>query len=177
VHESAEQEDGEVEPSPEVHFEPVIRLETIDEIRTFEEDEEVVFKMRAKLFRFDKPTNQWKERGTGECKLLKRKDTNKVRVLMRRDQTYKICANHWILPEMTLSPNIGSDRSWVWTAVADMSDGEPLTELLAIRFANTENANLFKAKFEEAQALLAESAEKAAPSTESGDDSDSSATA
>lgn len=36
-----------------------------------EEDEERVFCSRGKLYRFDKDTNQWKERGVGEMKLLK----------------------------------------------------------------------------------------------------------
>jgi Ran-binding protein 1 len=52
---------------------------------------------------------------------------------------------------MKLSPNVGSDRSWVWTVAADVSDGEPVAETLAIRFANSENANLFKDEFEKAQ--------------------------
>lgn len=39
---------------------------------------------------------------------------------------------------MTLAPNVGSDRSWVYNALADISDGEAKTELLAIRFANAE---------------------------------------
>lgn len=130
--------------------------------------------MRAKIFRFDKPTNQWKERGTGECKLLQRKDSRKVRILMRRDQTHKICANHFILPEMKLSPNVGSDRSWVWTAVADMAEGEPMTELLAIRFANAENANIFKEKFEEAQTINAGLSTSTGNPENSTDDEDAS---
>jgi hypothetical protein len=40
---------------------------------------------------------------------------------------------------MTLAPNIGSDRSWVWNVAADVSDGEPTQETLAIRFANAES--------------------------------------
>ena len=48
---------------------------------------------RAKLFRFDKDTNQWKERGTGEVKILKSVE-DKLRLLMRRDGTLKICCNH-----------------------------------------------------------------------------------
>ena len=50
---------------------------------------------RSKLFRFDKSTNEWKERGTGDVKLLKHKESGKIRLLMRRDKTHKICANHY----------------------------------------------------------------------------------
>jgi Ran-binding protein 1 len=132
-------EKEEVEPSPEVEFEPVIKLEQLDDIKTFEEDEETLFKMRAKMFRFDKSTNEWKERGTGDVKFLKHKISTKIRLLMRRDKTHKICANHYVASEMVLSMNVGSDRSWVYSAMADFSEGEARSELLAIRFANTES--------------------------------------
>lgn len=52
---------------------------------------------------------------------------------------------------MKLSPNVGSDRSWVWNAAADVSEGEPEACTLAIRFGNSENANLFKEAFMKAQ--------------------------
>jgi len=43
---------------------------------------------------------------------------------------------------MKLSPNVGSDRSWVWNAQADVSEGEPEACTLAIRFANSESTYL-----------------------------------
>ncbi|CDR99682.1 hypothetical protein [Sporisorium scitamineum] len=133
------------------HFEPVIKLENQVEVKTHEEDEEVTFKMRAKLFRFDKDAKEWKERGTGDVRLLEHKQTHKVRLVMRRDKTLKVCANHYVTSDMKLSPNVGSDRSWVYNVAADVADGEPTAETLAIRFANSENANGFKDAFEQAQ--------------------------
>lgn len=56
-----------------------------------------------------------------------------------------------VVPDMKLSPNVGSDRSWVWNAAADVSEGEPEAQTLAIRFANADNANLFKEAFIKAQ--------------------------
>lgn len=44
-----------------------------------------------------------------------------------------------VVPEMKLSPNVGSDRSWVWNAAADVSEGEPEAVTLAIRFAHSES--------------------------------------
>eukprot|EP00695_Tsukubamonas_globosa_P003188 TRINITY_DN509_c0_g1_i1.p1 TRINITY_DN509_c0_g1~~TRINITY_DN509_c0_g1_i1.p1 ORF type:complete len:199 (+),score=116.21 TRINITY_DN509_c0_g1_i1:69-599(+) len=152
-----EQEDGDNAPAPEeecqAEFKPQVDLSQLPEIevKTMEEDEEVLFKMRAKLFRFDKAANEWKERGTGDVKILKHKDSKKIRVLMRREKTLKICANHFIIPELQLKPNVGSDRSWVWTTPADFADEEAKAETLAIRFGTTENAQKFKEVFEEAQ--------------------------
>eukprot|EP01104_Vermistella_antarctica_P017253 TRINITY_DN608_c0_g1_i1.p1 TRINITY_DN608_c0_g1~~TRINITY_DN608_c0_g1_i1.p1 ORF type:complete len:214 (-),score=103.14 TRINITY_DN608_c0_g1_i1:89-670(-) len=123
------------------------------EILTLEEDEDVLFKMRARLFRFNKEDSEWKERGTGDVKFLQHKETKKVRLLMRREKTYKICANHYVNNVMKLTPNVGSDRGWMWIAAADMADEEAKEEMLFIRFANSENANLFKEKFEEVQKI------------------------
>ncbi|KAI9220727.1 Ran binding domain-containing protein, partial [Blastocladiella britannica] len=136
---------------PDVQFKPVVTLDQV-EIKNAEDDETPLFKMRAKLFRFDKAATEWKERGTGEMRLLMHKSTGKVRVLMRRDKTLKICANHYIAPEMKLNPNVGSDRSWVWTALADYSEDEVKPEMLAVRFADADKANRYKRVFEEAQA-------------------------
>jgi len=52
---------------------------------------------RAKLFRYDTTLDprEWKERGTGDVKILQHKLLGTCRVLMRRDKTLKICANHY----------------------------------------------------------------------------------
>lgn len=81
--------------SPEVHFEPVVHLTEKVETKTNEELEEQTFKMRAKLFRFDRESKEWKERGTGDLRLLKHKENQKTRLVMRRDKTLKVCANHY----------------------------------------------------------------------------------
>ncbi|TFY72103.1 hypothetical protein EVG20_g902 [Dentipellis fragilis] len=149
------------------HFEPVIKLTEEVETKTNEEDEQAVFKMRAKLFRFDPGSSEWKERGTGDVKLLQHKETKKVRLVMRRDKTLKVCANHLISADMKLQPNIGSDRSWVWKVLADYSESPPTSETLAIRFANAENAGQFKTAFEDAQkSNAALGGETAAPASE-----------
>ncbi|KAJ2000338.1 Ran GTPase binding protein Sbp1, partial [Coemansia thaxteri] len=65
--------------------------------------------------------------------------------------TLKVCANHYITEDMVLSPNVGSDRSWVWNVAADLVDDEVERQLLAIRFANSDNAGKFKEAFEDAR--------------------------
>ncbi|GAA5870389.1 hypothetical protein JCM16303_001985 [Sporobolomyces ruberrimus] len=148
---SAEEVTKPTEDESTAVFEPVVKLDQTIEVKTHEEDEEALFKMRAKLFRFVAESSEWKERGTGDVRLLKHKESKKVRLVMRRDKTLKVCANHYITSDMALSPNVGSDRSWVYNVAADVAEGEPSAETLAIRFANSENANLFKEAFKSAQ--------------------------
>jgi Ran-binding protein 1 len=89
------QEDNPETHEPDVQFEPVVRLTEKVETKTNEESEEQVFKMRAKLFKFDRESREWKERGTGDVRLLKHKENGKTRLVMRRDKTLKVCANHY----------------------------------------------------------------------------------
>nr|KAF6403619.1 hypothetical protein HJG59_010036 [Molossus molossus] len=149
------------ESNHDPQFEPIVSLPE-QEIKTLEEDEEELFKMRAKLFRFASENDlpEWKERGTGDVKLLKHKEKGTIRLLMRRDKTLKICANHYITPMMELKPNAGSDRAWVWNTHADFADERPKPELLAIRFLNAENAQKFKTKFEECRKEIEEREKK-----------------
>ncbi|KAK3069667.1 Ran GTPase binding protein Sbp1 [Teratosphaeriaceae sp. CCFEE 6253] len=146
-----EDEEKAEEEEADVHFEPVVHLTEKVDTKTNEELEEQTFKMRAKLFKFDRESREWKERGTGDVRLLKHRENGKTRLVMRRDKTLKVCANHYVVPDMKLSPNVGSDRSWVWNAAADVSEGEPEAQTLAIRFANSDNANQFKEAFMRAQ--------------------------
>ncbi|XP_033865386.3 E3 SUMO-protein ligase RanBP2-like isoform X4 [Acipenser ruthenus] len=151
-HESTHEEEDEDGP----HFEPIVPLPEKVDVKTGEEDEEEMFCNRAKLFRFETETKEWKERGIGNIKILRHRTSGKVRLLMRREQVLKICANHYIKPDMKLNPNAGSDKSWVWYAI-DYADEMPKPEQLAIRFKSAEEAALFKIKFEEAQRLVPKS--------------------
>lgn len=132
---------------PSAEFEPVVALPELVEVKTGEEDEEVLFCERAKLYRFDAETKQWKERGIGHLKILRHPETHVCRVLMRRDQVLKLCANHRILPEMKLGPLSTSDRAWSWFA-SDYSEGKLCEENLAVRFKTREQADHFKQTFE-----------------------------
>ncbi|XP_076062660.1 ran-specific GTPase-activating protein-like isoform X3 [Oratosquilla oratoria] len=136
------------------YFEPVVQLPEIS-VKTNEEDEEEILKLRCKMFRYNTSESppEWKERGTGNVKILKNSDKKLVRLVMRQDKTLKIRANHYISPFMELKPNCSSDRAWVWSVVADFADEEPKQELFAIKFANAENARLFKEKFDEGRGI------------------------
>ncbi|EOY07146.1 Ran-binding protein 1 b isoform 1 [Theobroma cacao] len=120
---------------------PIVKLEEVA-VSTGEEDEDPILDLKAKLYRFDKEGNQWKERGVGSVKLLKHKVSGKVRLVMRQSKTLKICANHLVLPTMTVQEHAGNDKSCVWHAT-DFADGELKEEMFCIRFASVENCKSF----------------------------------
>ncbi|KAB2081143.1 hypothetical protein ERO13_A05G107400v2 [Gossypium hirsutum] len=142
---------------------PIVKLEEVA-VSTGEENEDPILDLKSKLYRFDKEGNQWKERGAGTVKLLKHKETGKVRLVMRQSKTLKICANHLVLPTMTVQEHAGNDKSCLWHA-SDYADGELKDELFCIRFASVENCKTFMQMFQEV-------AESQKPKEENKDASD-----
>jgi len=144
-------EDGTLNSSVDPYYPPIVNLPEVD-VPTGEDEEEEIFKIRSKLFRFDSaPTPpEWKERGTGDVRLLQHKQNKIIRLIMRREKTLRICANHFLRPWMMLKPMNGSDRAYIWQVHADFADEEAKAEVLAIRFSNAENASRFKSAFDAA---------------------------
>ena len=134
------------EYEPQVDFKPIVKLAEV-EVKTGEEDEEVIFQDRCKLFRFVMDTKEWKEKGTGEMKILKHKTTGVYRILMRRDQVLKLCANHRVKGDMKLTEMTPKQYSWL---AVDFSENESKDELLCARFRTPEDASKFKCEFEKA---------------------------
>lgn len=135
-----------------------MQLEEV-EVATGEEDEEVLYSVRAKLFLFGESlldkgtgTKTWNERGIGEAKILRHREHGKTRLLMRQERTMKVVANHVIDPRIKLEANAGSDRSWVWSAF-DFAEGELIETVFALRMKDTEVAQEFKKHFLAAQEI------------------------
>ena len=147
------EEEHDPENEANIDFKPIVSLSPVENQVTGEEGEMIKFSERAKLFRFDSANKEWKERGVGEIKLLYDPSSGKSRVVMRREQVHKLCANHFILPSMKLKANTTSNRSWLWHTHADVSDGDPKAEQLAIKFKQEETASEFKKIFEELQSI------------------------
>lgn len=154
-------DDPEAE-SPTIVFEPIISLPLV-KVETMEEEEEELLKIRGKLYRFENQESpaEWKERGLGDVKLLRHPKTKQVRILMRREKTLKICANHYVTPLMELKPHSSnSDKAFVWSTLGDFSEGQPRPETLCIRFGSIDNANKFKEAFQTAKKEAVEREEK-----------------
>ena len=150
-----------------------VELEEV-EVVSGEEEEEVIYSQRGKLFVYGETlldvgsgNKTWKERGIGDIRILKHKEHQRMRVLMRQEKTMKVIVNHALDPRITLEPNAGSDRSWVWSAF-DFAEGELKETVFAIRFADSDIANNFKKVFEESQKDMEKvlAGEDAAPSAE-----------
>merc|ERR1719342_311343 len=155
---------------PEVNFVPVIPLPDKVDVVTGEEDEEVVFEERAKLFRFCDDTKEWKERGLGQAKILKDSNTGKFRFLMRREQTFKICANHQLIPNMKLDKMGSNAKARIWGA-QDFAEEELKTEKFCIRFKTEEQAETFNKKFNQAVIESADAKSPTKPSVSQTPDS------
>lgn len=72
-------------------------------------------------------------------KILRHKQKESVRIVMRRDKTLKVCANHFITPLMELKPSHGCEKAFIYTVPADFADEILKPECLAIKFANVES--------------------------------------
>ncbi len=145
-----EQEASQEEERDGQYFEPLVPLLDLVDVSTGEENEQVLFSHWAKLYPYDKDLSLWKERGIGNLKLLQHYETKCVRLVMRRDQVLKMCANHWIASNMKLEPMKGAEKAWIWSAF-DFAEGQGKVEQLAVRFKLQETANAFKEVFEEAK--------------------------
>ena len=121
---SKKEDDAEANPEEEVqgNWKPIVELEAVAVV-TGEETMDLKFKKRARLYRWH--DEQWKERGTGECKLLHEKTSDRVIFILRQDSTKKVVCNFVIAadPLCQLAIHAGSDRAFLWAAV-DCSDDE-----------------------------------------------------
>jgi Ran-binding protein 1 len=104
---------------------------------------------KCKLYRFDHESSEWKERGVGQAKLLRHKESRRIRFIMRQDKTLKIRGNHVIMPGSKVQEHGGSEKAMVWSCV-DFADETQKPELFCIRFASEERAQEFKKAYESA---------------------------
>lgn len=137
---------------PTAEFKPVVPLPELVEVKTGEENCQVLFEARTKLFRYDSngETKEWKERGVGTIKILK---DDFLRLIMRRDQVHKVCCNHRVLKDMIFKPNSGNPKAIVWRA-QDFSEEELVPETFTARFKTEELASLFLRTLQNMQKLM-----------------------
>jgi E3 SUMO-protein ligase RanBP2 len=140
---------------PTAQFEPVIPLPDLIETKTGEEEEDVLFTHRAKLLRYDAETKEWKERGIGEMKVLAQKaDPTKARLLMRREQIFKLCCNMPITKELKFTKMKETALSF---GGQDFSETDGMrTEKLTVRFKTAELTQSFMDAVKDVQKKMSE---------------------
>ena len=150
--EKPEIEDPDYNPEEEVVDGNWKQIDLPDqEIKTGEEETEEVFNVRSKLYRWRDA--QWKERGIGQAKILKHKQTNKYTFILRQDSTLKIMALTYITGKnlCQLQRLQTAEKSIFWTCV-DQSEGTPKIEKFCLRVKTNEELEQFQKFFEMAYA-------------------------
>ena len=144
--------ESQVEPSnaDSIYFQPVVPLPPKIEVKTGEEEENVLHTFRARLFRFC--DNEWKERGVGEIKILESRDSNRIRLLMRRDTIFKVCLNQSITKDLKLDLK-DDKKSITWSAI-DYSEDTPIPQIFLLRLKNADIAQQFLRAVESTKSLL-----------------------
>jgi len=103
--------------------------------------------MRAKLFRFR--SNEWKERGVGELRILRHKTNFKIRLIQRQDKTFKPVANFFSTiitfnklvsenPLCEIKEHMGDDKK-LFLIANDCSEEAPELEKFVFKFGSTES--------------------------------------
>lgn len=84
-------------PSEEVKYgdeeESKGKLENKANLATGTENEDLIYIHKAKIYRFR--DSKWKERGNGYVKMLRNKDSKKIRLLQRAEKTKKVTVNFY----------------------------------------------------------------------------------
>lgn len=114
-----------------------------------EQNEEEVWKVRAKLYRWRE--KQWKERGIGELRFLRNKTSGKMRCALRQEQTMKVRCNFFVYGEglCSLEKLKTAEKSWRWTC-ADLSEDKVTLEQFCARFKTDEDFKRFEEEFTKA---------------------------
>lgn len=105
-----------------------------------EEDEDVLFAVKAKAMSYDGATKTWPSKGIGMLRVLKHRETAKTRILMRQDPSGKIVLNAALLGTMkyeylqskTVKMAVATDQGKLSTWMLRTGKDEDAVELARI---------------------------------------------
>uniref|UniRef100_A0AC35G950 Uncharacterized protein n=1 Tax=Panagrolaimus sp. PS1159 TaxID=55785 RepID=A0AC35G950_9BILA len=147
---ATEENENPEEYVPDAQYEPVIPLPDKVDVVTGEESEQILFKNRCKLYIFNSETKEIKERGVGDIKVLYNPDKKNYRVVMRREQVHKICANFRITKNMNIADKTGTKGCGIFSCI-DFSENsqEGTSTVFYARFREENVYGEFKKLFNE----------------------------
>mmetsp|Transcript_23614 Transcript_23614/g.27337 ORF Transcript_23614/g.27337 Transcript_23614/m.27337 type:complete len:155 (+) Transcript_23614:46-510(+) len=125
------------------------RFAAVD-VKSGEEKYDLEWSDKVKISRFDEGENQWKERGQGEAKVLRKKDdATSFLFIVRRDGIGKLAAQHLLVKGMKIKRHPSNEKFVIWTAPKDYSDDdEGFEETFLCRFGSKDAADAFILLFE-----------------------------
>eukprot|EP00466_Bigelowiella_natans_P014945 jgi/Bigna1/126231/aug1.2_g939 len=137
---------------PEVDYDKQWNIKTEVELPdvqfTGEGEEDVIWESKTQLFRMSNDS-EWKQRAVGSCRMLKHKETGKIRLTVRDNKILKIRANHFILPGTVVVPHKQCSTAFVYST-PDFTDGASSNaslEIFCFRFETDEEAAGFQSNF------------------------------
>lgn len=112
-----------------------------------EEDEDVLFAVKAKAMSYDAANKSWPSKGVGMLRVLKHRETAKTRILMRQDPSGKIVLNAALLGTMkyenmgskTVKMAVATDQGKLSTWLLRTGKDEDAVELVKILEAEKNN--------------------------------------
>ncbi|GAB1219622.1 hypothetical protein ENUP19_0040G0009 [Entamoeba nuttalli] len=137
------------EAEADIYFKPIIELK---EIEQKEMEEEIVFKERGICVRYDTINEEFKERGRGEIEILKHPKTKLSRVILIRDQIFKLACDHYILPYIKIKEFPNNRRAIIYSVYEDYAQDEGKNTItFGMCFNNEEIKERFIKTFKELQ--------------------------
>uniref|UniRef100_A0A915P8U2 RanBD1 domain-containing protein n=1 Tax=Meloidogyne floridensis TaxID=298350 RepID=A0A915P8U2_9BILA len=146
------EEDGDDKPeefTPKDNFIPIVPLPSKIETKSGEENEEIVFEARCRLFRFDKADKEYKTRGTGDLKILFDKQKNRYRCVARNSEGLsKLFANFVLFANFKVEKK-EKPNCLIWRCKDSSENIEGSDETFLAKFRDGETAQKFSKKVEE----------------------------
>jgi len=134
-------ENAEDDFVPTAEFKPVIPLPPLVQVQRGDENELKLFEHRAKIYRFQSETKEWKERGVGNIVILQDKSNPmKMRVVMWRERVLKPACNFNLTSKIKVDYYQMNKKIVTWSAI-DFADSEGTPEIFTCRFGTEEKVS------------------------------------
>ncbi|TBU17090.1 putative Ran GTPase binding protein, partial [Ordospora colligata] len=115
------------------------------------QEDEVLFKAKCKLYYFAKETNSLEERAQGTMIIGKHPKTNLVRIVVFREQIGRLGCNHYINPALKAQAHKKMANGWMWMTTEDTVESDALRDkkqLLVVKFNSEEDSVRFGEEYE-----------------------------
>jgi len=115
------------------------------------QEDEVLFKAKCKLYYFAKETNTLEERAQGTMIIGKRPKSNLVRIVVFREQIGRLGCNHYINPGLKAQAHKKMMNGWMWMTTEDTVESDALRDkkqLFVVKFNSEEDSVKFGEEYE-----------------------------